>query len=208
MEAEDVIARYDGGVLSADAQASRLIAGIRALQKPFLVAVTSDHGESLGESGRWFHGQSLAPELLAVPLLLVGEGVVAGSVPSPVSNADIMPTFLAAAGVPCRDCKEDLRSGHPSGVVVGGLPPGLAYRIAGRYKLVVNLKTGDRQLFDRLSDADEEHDLAPERNDIVESLAAGLLGLEFDQPTPENIERLRSLGYTDSGVGASEPDAF
>jgi hypothetical protein len=201
LEAEDIVARYDGGVLSADTQAGRLIAAMQELRRPFLVAVTADHGESLGESGRWFHGHSLSPELLAVPLLLSGEGVVVGHVDSPVSNGATLSTFLATAGIACGECgPDDLRSGHPIGVVVGGLPPNQAYRIAGRYKLLVNLKTGDRKLFDRLSDASEEHDIAGEKTDIVESLSPDISGLEYDQPTPESIERLRSLGYTSSGV--------
>jgi hypothetical protein len=197
LEAEDIVARYDGGVLSADTQVGRLISAVRASQRAFLAVVTADHGESLGESGRWFHGLSLSPELLAVPLVLVGEGVVAGRVDSPVSNDAILPTMLAAAGVPCPECRrEDLRSGHPTDVVGGGLPPDLAYRIAGRYKLVVNLKTGRRQLFDRPSDPAEECDIAGARTDIVETLSTGIKGLEHNQPTPESIERLRGLGYT------------
>jgi hypothetical protein len=196
LETEDIVARYDGGVLSADTQVGRLISAIRASQRPFLAVVTADHGESLGESGRWFHGQSLSPELLAVPLVLVGEGVVAGRVDSPVSSGAIMPTMLAAAGISCPEChREDLRSGHPSGVVEGVLPPDLAYRIVGRYRIVVNLRTGHRQLFDRLSDPAEERDVAGERTGIVETLSAGIKGLEHNQATPENIERLRSLGY-------------
>ena len=197
LEAEDIVARYDGGVLSADTQVGRLISTIRASQRPFLAVVTADHGESLGEAGRWFHGQSLSPELLAVPLVLVGEAVVAGRVDSPVSNGAILPTMLATAGIPCPECRrQDLRSGRPSDVVEGGLPPDLAYRIVGRYKLVVNLKTGRQQLFDRLFDPTEERDIAGENTGIVEALSTGVKALEHTQPTPESIERLRSLGYT------------
>jgi arylsulfatase A-like enzyme len=71
-EAEDVVARYEAGVRSADAVAGRLVTALTSRGRPTLAAVTSDHGESLGESGRWFHGGTLAPELLAVPFLLAG----------------------------------------------------------------------------------------------------------------------------------------
>jgi arylsulfatase A-like enzyme len=35
-----------------------------------VVILTSDHGESLGEDGRWGHGNALHPELLRVPLII------------------------------------------------------------------------------------------------------------------------------------------
>jgi phosphoglycerol transferase MdoB-like AlkP superfamily enzyme len=35
-----------------------------------VVVLTSDHGESLGEDGRWGHGNALHPELLRVPLII------------------------------------------------------------------------------------------------------------------------------------------
>ncbi|NOT24454.1 MAG: sulfatase-like hydrolase/transferase [Acidobacteria bacterium] len=35
-----------------------------------VVMLTSDHGESLGEDGRWGHGNALHPELLRVPLIV------------------------------------------------------------------------------------------------------------------------------------------
>jgi hypothetical protein len=35
-----------------------------------VVILTSDHGESLGEDGRWGHGNALHPELLRIPLII------------------------------------------------------------------------------------------------------------------------------------------
>jgi hypothetical protein len=80
-EAADIVARYDGGLRSADREVGRLVAALRA-RGPFLALITADHGESLGEGTRWFHGQTLAPELLRVPLLALGEGVEPGRVDS------------------------------------------------------------------------------------------------------------------------------
>lgn len=199
-EAEDIVARYDGGIRSADVQVGRIVDAIRGSGRPFLAVITADHGESLGESGRWFHGQTLAPELLAVPLVVLGQGVVPGRVAGAIGNTAIIATLLAAAGTPCRDCGgEDLRSQAGSGVIEGGLPPDLAYRIAGRYKVVVDLKTGRARLFDRLADPGERHDLAGEKAAVAEAAVAGLNGLaNVSPPTPESLERLRSLGYVGS----------
>ena len=79
-EAEDILARYDGGIRSSERAAAALLESVGGWGRPWLAIVTADHGESLGEDGRWFHGSTLAPELLAVPLLVMGTGVEPGRV--------------------------------------------------------------------------------------------------------------------------------
>jgi phosphoglycerol transferase MdoB-like AlkP superfamily enzyme len=197
-EAEDVVARYDGGIRSADAQAGRLIAWLERRGRPFLAIVTSDHGESLGESGRWFHGGSLAPELLAVPLLVLGDGVSPGRVSEPAGHRSIPATLLAAARLGCPECRgTDLRTSTGDGLVEGGLPPHLAYRIAGRFQLVLDRRTGRRTLLDL--DAMPPRDITSERPAVVSELARDLGGpQEASHGQPPDIERLRSLGYLDS----------
>lgn len=196
-EADSIRARYDGGVHSADAQVGRLMAAVEARRRPFVALITSDHGESLGEDGRWFHGGSLAPELLAIPLVLVGNGIAGSAVASPVGHSDLAPTLLAAASVSCTDCRgSDLRLEAPTRVVEGALPPHLAYRTDGRYKLVVDFQSGRRSLYDRLSDSSERHDLAASEADLAQALATGLaLPGRAPEPAPEQLERLRALGY-------------
>ena len=196
-EAASIRARYDGGVHSADAQMGRLIAAVEARRRPFLAMITSDHGESLGEDGRWFHGGSLAPELLAIPLVLVGNGIEGGAVASPVGHAALAPTLLAAASVPCEECRgADLRQDSPTRVVEGALPPRFAYRTDGRYKLLLDYETGRRSLYDRLSDPAERHDIAATAPDLAEALATALTHpVRPPDPPPEQLERLRALGY-------------
>jgi uncharacterized sulfatase len=202
-EAASIRARYDGGVYSADAQAGRLLAAVEARRRPFLAVITSDHGESLGEDGRWFHGGSLAPELLAIPLVLLGQHVEPGRVTSPVGHAAIPPTLLAAASVPCNRCGvADLRRDVAPRLVEGTLPPRLAYRSDGRYKVVVDFQTGRRFLYDRLSDPGEHHDIAGLAPALADSLASGLPASQAAPALPPGArERLRALGYT--GVGPS-----
>jgi uncharacterized sulfatase len=199
-EASSVRARYDGGVHSADAQVGRLLAAIEARRRPFLALITSDHGESLGEDGRWFHGGTLAPELLAIPLLLVGQHVEPGTITSPVGHAAIAPTLLAAASLPCEACGiADLRRDLAPRLVEGALPPQLAYRSDGRYKLVVDFETGRRFLYDRLSDPGEHHDIAGLAPALTDSLASGLLAPQAAPAGPPGArERLRALGYAGS----------
>jgi hypothetical protein len=198
-EAEDIVARYDGGLRSADGQAGRLLAAAAGWGRPFLAIVTADHGESLGEEGRWFHGGSLAPELLAVPLLVMGEGVAPGRVRGPAGHASIGPTLLAAAGSPPRPGLADLRSGDGVEAVEGALPPYLSYRVSRGFKVVVDHRSGRRSLFSLKDDAREIRDLAAEKADLAGILAAGLTDPERPgKPSPEQVERLRALGYAGS----------
>jgi arylsulfatase A-like enzyme len=198
-EGESIRARYDGGVHSADARAGTILAAAEARGKPFVAIVTSDHGESLGEDGRWFHGGSLAPELLAVPLVIVGAGVEAAAISSPVGHAAIAPTLLAAASVPgALDGGPDLRREIGSGVAQGGLPPRLAYRLNARYKLVLDLDTGRHSLYDRRADPAEHQDIAKRVPQLAEMLAFGLTADSRPHEFPEvQLDRLRALGYAD-----------
>ena len=67
-----------------------------------LIVVTSDHGEHLGEGGRYSHQLSMEPELLRIPLVLrLPMGVAGGrAVTRGVSLMDLYPTLLEAAGTP------------------------------------------------------------------------------------------------------------
>jgi hypothetical protein len=197
-EAESIRARYDGGVRSAEAQAARLLAVLTARGRPFLAVITSDHGESLGEGARWFHGHTLAPELLAVPLVVLGDSVEREELSTPVGHAAIAPTLLAAASVPCPDCaRADLRRDAGPGTAEGGLPPRLVYRIGDSYKLVLDLETGRRALYDIRSDPAERRDIAALAPEVVKTLASGLSGdTRPPEIAPEQLERLRSLGYS------------
>jgi hypothetical protein len=194
-EAEDIVARYDGGVRRADYAVGRLFEAFALRRRPFLAVITADHGESLGEGNRWFHGTGLSPELLEVPLMVVGDGVRAGRVSSPVGQAAIMPTLLRAAGIACPGCSStDLRSTQGEDPIDGGLPPRLRYRISNGYELVVDNENGQRMLF-RLGDSGEDRDLSRELPRVAETLAIGLASDSQRRHSPEQPGDFRGLGY-------------
>jgi arylsulfatase A-like enzyme len=62
-----------------------------------VVIVTADHGEHFGEHGRWEHASSLYPQLLHVPLVMRGPGVVPAGrrIPDLVTLRDLAATVLA-----------------------------------------------------------------------------------------------------------------
>jgi arylsulfatase A-like enzyme len=102
-----VRALYDGGVRSVDRQVERLLAALRetGLADRTLIALTSDHGEDLGERDPRFlgwHGHRLFDEVLHVPLILHDPRFrwPVRRVKPQVRLIDVMPTLLDLAHVP------------------------------------------------------------------------------------------------------------
>ena len=99
--ADDLVARYDAEVAYTDQHMLGLID--RLLEGDLLdrtvVALTADHGESLGEQGRRFHASSLADEQVRVPLIIAGPGIPRGQTrQAAVSLMDLAPTLSAEVG--------------------------------------------------------------------------------------------------------------
>jgi arylsulfatase A-like enzyme len=67
-----------------------------------VVVLTADHGESLGEDGRWGHGNVLHPELMRIPLIIHLPAQARSSLTADRSqvalSTDITPTLYALAG--------------------------------------------------------------------------------------------------------------
>jgi choline-sulfatase len=94
---------YDGEIAYTDRELGRLIDALQRKSPPgrTLVAVLSDHGESLGEHGEAYHGVFLYDSTLRIVFLLSGAGVPAGvRVKAQARTIDLLPTILELAGVP------------------------------------------------------------------------------------------------------------
>lgn len=65
-------ARYDGEIRAMDAALGRVLESFQARPggERALVVVTSDHGESFGEGGRFLHNTFLSEEQVRIPLLV------------------------------------------------------------------------------------------------------------------------------------------
>jgi len=97
---------YDECARSVDERIGEFLEALetRDLLEHALVAVTSSHGERLGEDGAFGHG-GLAPEELRVPLVLRFPDawhVQPATIDEPVELVDLLPTFflLCGAAVP------------------------------------------------------------------------------------------------------------
>ncbi|MCS5637548.1 MAG: sulfatase [Myxococcota bacterium] len=94
---------YAEEIQYADHWAGQVISAVEARsgERGSVILLTADHGESLGESGWFFqHGQSTAPELARVPLMVAAPGLEPARFSGTVSHVDIAPTLLSLAGLP------------------------------------------------------------------------------------------------------------
>ncbi|MCG5055754.1 MAG: sulfatase-like hydrolase/transferase [Myxococcales bacterium] len=65
-----------------------------------LFVITNDHGEEIGDHGRWGHGHSLYEELLRAPLLMHHPALFkAGQFQDVVEHVDLVPTLVDAMGL-------------------------------------------------------------------------------------------------------------
>jgi arylsulfatase A-like enzyme len=93
---------YIAEVESVDERVGYIIKALKYknLLKNTLIIFTSDHGESFGEHGIYDHGTSYYEELVHIPLIYFGPGLLKNSkIHTPVSNLDLIPTIKDLLGV-------------------------------------------------------------------------------------------------------------
>jgi arylsulfatase A-like enzyme len=182
---------YAGEVHESDAAFGDLLDGLQALgvRDRTAVAFTADHGEGFDEHGDRGHGVRLYQETARVPLALRVPGTASGArIAVPVQHADVVPTFLALAGL-LRP--PDLQGWDLAGLGSGPLPAAESSRLLvsrvtyagadklavrwGALKLIVNEEPGtapsDRfELYDLARDPGEADDLSERKPETVEYL--------------------------------------
>jgi len=105
-------APYASRLKRADAAFGEFVSALRELgmYDDSIIVLTSDHGDSLGEDGRWGHAYTIFPEILRVPLIVHLPAAMKsrlGSNPSGMAFlTDITPTLYSLLGH-----EPDLRNG-------------------------------------------------------------------------------------------------
>ena len=91
---------YDGEIAYTDRELGRLIDVVRAkAPQNTIIALLSDHGESLGEHGEFTHGVLLYDSTLRIAFLMAGPGIPAGlRIKQQVRSIDFLPTLLELMG--------------------------------------------------------------------------------------------------------------
>ena len=224
---------YDGEVAWSDELVGRLDAALvrLGLRKETLLVVTSDHGEGLGDHGEAVHGFFVYESTLAVPLLVRGPGIPAGTrVATTVRSVDLLPTMLDLLGTPVpegrsvsgRSLATAFRGGKApadAATYAESLTPLLHFGWSdlralreGRFKYV---QAPRPELFDLRDDPKEARNLVRESPGKAEALRAEL-GRRLDAERagarapasagaipPELLEQLGALGYVGAGSGAT-----
>ena len=212
---EDPVAAYDAEIAYMDRELGRLLLYLRGegLHDAALIVVTGDHGELLGERGRWGHGRWLDEALLRVPLVckLPGAAVPRRS-EAAVQLPDVHDLILGVSdGLLPREAQRSLeelvraRGGHALAEVWPAPDaPELGRWIAvveGRHKLLFSPTSGRSVLFDLETDPAEERDVSASAPATVRRLQAGVRtpgsepGGAPIEIEGEALERLRALGY-------------
>ncbi len=206
-------ALYDGGIHEADKRVGELLdfLGQIGLRDRMLIAVTSDHGEELGDhywalSGN--HGHSLHDELLLVPLVLYNpsEAYPVRRVRSQVRTIDVLPTIAEILGARL-DFSADgasllpvLRGAETEGrIAYGGRtkygPRQIFVRHRG-YKYIAVTDPGEGrepvlpppppvQLYDLAGDPHERTNLADSRRDIIREMERFVAAMRAAGAEPE-----------------------
>jgi arylsulfatase A-like enzyme len=225
------VAQYDGEIAAVDEHVGRVLDALAEQGRlaRTVVAVTSDHGESLGEHDYYFdHGENLFEPSLRIPLLLAAPGVKPQRSDALASTLDLLPTLLDAVKVsyPPELAGRSLLPG-----LIGGKaqPPerlfaqndyNLRASFDERLKLVAT-PVGDKDqwgLYDRQRDPGETRNVRQQRLDdfrverreldlyfeLMEREWVATRRLVIGKPgegkmTPEACEQLKALGYAGAG---------
>lgn len=96
-------ARYHNGILQADDMIRQIFERLArwGVLDDAMVIITADHGDMIGELGRWSHGHAPYEPVVRIPLLVYDRHASAPLPPRRLaSQVDIGPTFLRAIGAP------------------------------------------------------------------------------------------------------------
>lgn len=220
---EHIGAHYDGGVTYADMWLGVLTHRLLewGLTEKTLMVVAGDHGEDLGEHGRFGHGFGLFETILHVPLVCAGPGVAASRRVTDLAGLiDLAPTALDWAGIPAdhqhqgRSLTRFLRPGAPAApekdqAVFSCTVGAHSLRTPNRHMICFQPpdagRLGEQLLFDPVADPKERVDFSKRRANETGPLLGRLMDwLERYQTTTDapltNLnavqrERLRIFGY-------------
>jgi len=214
---------YSGGVQAADFLLSKVLKPWTAAFPAGVVAVTSDHGEYLGEHGLWDHGLTVYSQVVDVPLVIAAPGRLPSGerVSTPVQMHDAYGTLLDLAGLDYSDriSLVPVVSGAPRpGPIVAKAWASRSWSesIGGRFDdnwslyregpwALISSSGGDRQLFNLSTDRGMTRDISmahPQRlAQMVAKANASFVEASEDvrdvELSPHVVEELRALGYLD-----------
>ena len=188
-----IVQLYDGFVHYVDFYMGQLVDEFkrRGLYDNTIFVISSDHGELLyahPEDYLTMDHRSLYDAALHVPAIFFGKGISTGTtVNALASNIDLAPTLLDLAGAAPMPASQvqglslaPLLRGDPTATIHKYIffEQDLTEQLRGvrdkRYKLILNLTTGRKQLFDTIADPSELVDIASSYPKVIARLSAEL----------------------------------
>jgi choline-sulfatase len=215
---------YDDEIAYVDEQIGELIEGLknRGMWVNTLTAVTSDHGEGLGEHGEETHGIFLYDSTLRVPLILAGPGIYSGNSDQDflLGLTDLFPTLLGHLGLSGSESIEglDFLDSEPTrdSLYAETFLPNDFYNwsklVALRSKRWKYVKAPLPELYDLAADPAEVHSIVEMEKSQVSSMARVLDEMYVEEGSYKATEevpadllnRIASLGYVGSVTGSRE----
>ncbi len=214
----DLLDFYDSEIRSVDRNLQHLLAAFEeaGILDRTLVVLVADHGEEFLEHGNVEHSKTLYDESLRIPMILRFPGVFEGGriVTEPVSLVDVFPTVqrllaLEEGGAVQGVALQDLLAGRAErrGVVAELRRRYVCFRESD-WKLILDLKHGENELYSLREDPRELENLVSSRPEILRKLEQELADAQRGQyagsdsgGVPElDAERqneLRALGYVE-----------
>lgn len=180
--ADTLAGRYWQEVFATDRELGRLLAELEqsGFYRDGYVVFTSDHGELLGERGRFQHALWLDEEALRVPLVVRGPSVPAGRYRARVRQIDVAPTLLElAAGIRAPSSGRTLESvwrgaerSDRDSVAITSYDRRVIKRAVWQeqWKLELDLVAGSRVLYDLSAAAGASTDVSASHPQIVSQL--------------------------------------
>ncbi len=221
---------YDGEIAYADQQLGRLFETV-AQKSPAdktILAVLSDHGESLGEHGEHTHGVFIYDSTLRIAFMMAGPGIPAGTrVKQQARSIDFLPTLLEVMG--------GRAPGYVQGVslvpAISGKPVAtdISYAETLYPKMNMNwselrairtnrwkyIRAPRPELYDLTSDPHEQNNIIQQHGPEVQKFEAQLKNIitpgggngveKVDTAMVDErvMDQLKSLGYLSSAGGRS-----
>ena len=230
-----LIDHYDTAIANLDEQIGNLLEALerRGRSDDSLIMLTSDHGEYFGEHDLVEHSRDLYQPAVAVPLIVKAPRQTSGRVVSRVVDSTIIPRLVVehlpprlSAGFPeaftpgdgGRARVENYYSRSKDLFNEAWRHRFLRVRVAAYdwpFKYIES-SDGAHELYDLASDPAESHNLVVERADVGARLAAWLAAFpceyvegrpppKDEEPSAEQIKRLRAIGYLGEGGEDESP---
>lgn len=209
-------APYDGEIAYVDSAMGKFFKQLKAsgIYDNTIVALTADHGESLGAHGEKEHGIFLYDETIHVPLVIkLPNGAAAGKrIEERVELADIMPTVLGSVGI---TVPEKVQGQSLLGFIrpdtTEGAAAAKAWQDRGAYSQAdyahlsfgwsaqQSLRTGKylyiqsprRELYEDAVDAEAQHNLAEKAPAVADTISANMRAFEDKTTNKQQTPKAR-----------------